>query len=116
MLFLANIAGYVALNWQKLLKIAGICVILIIIFAVLLQVRGCLNKPPKLDEKQIQKAQAAIEQRNDEKLKQILAESDTAADNIDSTILQAEQNTRNAVRNYDGWTAEQLAAEIERRK
>ena len=78
--------------------------------------RWCGNRKAKLNEQQIQKAQDAVKTRNDEKLKQILAEADTAEENIDAGIKQAEINTANAKKKYDHLSSDELAKELENRK
>ena len=104
-----NIFFFLVAKWQ--IVVSAIIVLFVVVFVY----KAC-NKPPKLDEKQIQKAEQAVKERNDEVLKEILADSDTRLDNIDSNIKQAEERTREAKKNYSDWTADELAAEIERRK
>lgn len=113
------IAGLFGLDITKVQKAVLLAVMILVVVSVIvlgLWLRSCFHKEPKLDEKQIQKAEQAVKERNDEQLKEILAESDTRIENIDTGIKQAEENTRNAKKNYDGMTVDELAAEIERRK
>lgn len=112
MLIFANIAGWAIAHWKWLLyAAAGIVLFIVIVIAF----KSCGSKP-KLNEKEIQRAEQAVKERNDKVLKEILAESDTRVDAIDSNIKQVEQNTRDAVKSYEGYTVDELAAEIERRK
>ena len=107
----AIIATFLKRNWHF-----AVPVLLIVIVLVWVGIGRACKTTPKLDEKQIQRAEAAKKQQNDAALKEILAESDTRIDNIDAGLKQAEENTRKAVKNYDGMTFDELAAEIERRK
>jgi len=104
----------------KIQKWMSIGVALAVITAVLIVsvviFKACGKRKAALTAKQTVEAQIAVEQRNDEKLRTILAEADTADDNIDAGIKQAELNTANAKKNYDGLTTDELATEIERRK
>ncbi len=76
--------------------------------------RAC-NRPPKLNEKEIQKAQTAIAKQDREEMVKILAESEVRETAIDTTLQQAERATEDAKRNYNRLTNEELAAELERR-
>jgi hypothetical protein len=76
--------------------------------------RAC-NKPPRLNEKQIQKAQDAIAKQEREEMLEVLAESDTAEDAIDSNIKQIELDREAAKQNYTGLSNDELATELERR-
>jgi len=93
----------------------GIALILVIV-ASMFTYSWCGKRKARLNEEQIQKAQQAIESRNDEKLKQILAEADTADDNIDAGLKQAEENVKNAKKKYDHLSSDELAKELESRK
>ena len=115
MLFLANIAGFLVAKWRVLAAILGGILLVIVLYAAGVRVYRWFNPPPKLDEKQIQKAQDAIAKGETEKMKEILAESDTAEDAIDSSILEVEHKKNEAKKNYDGVTNEDLAAELNRR-
>lgn len=114
--FITSLFGWDISKVQRWVSVAFLIVMIAVVLVPVMLVYKACNKPPKLDEKQIQKAEQAIKNRNDIELKQILAESDTQSRNIDAGIKQAEENTRQAVKNYDGMTTDELAAEIERRK
>jgi hypothetical protein len=107
--FIKRVFWFVTDNWKVVLPAVLVLVAVVFVF------RAC-NKPPKLDEKQIQKAEQAVKERNDKALKEILADSDTRIDNIDANIKLAEERTRQAERSYEGMSVDQLAEEIERRK
>jgi hypothetical protein len=114
MYVIANIWGYIVANWRRIAIYVALVVVLVLMG---LTVERCTRpKPPKLDEKQIREAQIAVEQHNNQKLKEILAESDTKVEEVDSNIKAIEEKRRQAARSYDGWTNDELAAELERRK
>lgn len=98
-------------------KLTTIGILLLLILVIFGGYKACkwLNPPPKLDEKQIQKAQTAIAKQDREEMIKVLAESDTAEDNIDETIKVAENRTEQAKQNYTSKSNEDLAKELERR-
>lgn len=92
-------------------------ILFIVIIGLVVSMYSCLKPQPTLNEPEIQAAQIAIEQHNDEKLKEILGKSDARVQAAEGNINAAEANTA-AVQNshnYDGWTHDQLAAEMEKR-
>jgi uncharacterized protein HemX len=111
--FLKRIGFFVIDNWRVVL--IGVALLTVIIAAGLTY-RWCGNRKAKLNEQQIQKAEEAIKTRNDEKLKQILAEADTADENIDAGLKTAEENVRNAKKKYDHLSSDELAKELEARR
>lgn len=116
MLIMANILGWIYAHWKWAVGVIVGIVLLVVLFSVSMRVYRWFNPLPKLDEVQIQKGEQAIQQKNDERLKDVLAESDTAVENADTTIKQAEQNTEDARKTYDSWTTDELLKEFERRK
>jgi uncharacterized protein HemX len=106
-------------------KVIFIVVGLIFVIALAAGMYSCLKPQPKLNEKEIQAAQQAIADHNDAKLKEILAQSDARVQQADANVNAAHVNTAAAeanreavesnVHNYDGWTHDQLAAEMEKR-
>lgn len=114
-LWIKNIAGWVVLHWRLVLTIIGAITLII---CVALISRSCKSQP-KLDEKEIQGSIKAIEQKNDQKLKEILANSDVRIEQIDANLANAKAATVNAMhdarKKYENMTTEELAAEIERR-
>ena len=116
MLIMANILGWIYAHWKWAVGVIVGIILLVVLFSVSMRIYRWFNPLPKLDEVQIQKGEQAIEDRNDAKLKDILAESDTAVENADTTIKQAEQNTEDARKTYDSWTTDELLKEFERRK
>lgn len=116
MLIMANILGWIYAHWKWAVGVIVGIILLVVLFSVSMRIYRWFNPLPKLDEVQIQKGEQAIKDRNDAKLKDILAESDTAVENADTTIKQAEQNTEDARKTYDSWTTDELLKEFERRK
>ena len=116
MLIMANILGWIYAHWKWAVGVIVGIILLVVLFSVSMRIYRWFNPLPKLDEVQIQKGEQAIQQKNDERLKDVLAESDTAVENADTTIKQAEQNTEDARKTYDSWTTDELLKEFERRK
>lgn len=114
--FIARIFGFDITKAQRIviIAIAVLCLIIVLLFIV--QIKGCFTKEPKLDEAEIQKAQQAIEQKNNKQLRQILEQSDARVAEIEKSVNQAEANTKKAVNNYDNMNTSELSAEIEKRK
>lgn len=115
MLILANIAGFIVTKWRLLAAILGVIVLAIVLFWVGRRIVDILYPPPKLDEKQIQKAQTAIATEDRKQMIEVLAESDTAEHNIDSNIKLAEQATEDAKKSYADKSNQELADELNRR-
>ena len=110
-LILANIIGWIAAHW-RLVAGAVAVVFLVIVFGLIF--RSC-NKPPKLDQKEIQKAQQAIQEQDRKVMVEILTNSTVREQAIDSNIKQAEEATEAAKRDYSKLSNDELAAELERR-
>lgn len=109
--FLKRIGFFFLDNWRFCLVIAGIFAL---IFGTALLWKRC-NPPPKLDEKDIRKAEKAIAQDDREEMIKVLAESDAKEDAIDSNIKAIENKREEAKQNYTGKSNDELAAELERR-
>lgn len=117
MLFLANIAGWIVSH----LRLIGVVVACIAVLCLGLWAKSCWSAHKvKLSEKAIQEAKVAIEQHNDEKLKEVLAKADTEQAVIDGTVANSEADTKKAQaeakKKYDAMTNDELAAELEARK
>ena len=106
--FLKRVFWFCIDNWKVVLPAV------VLLIGVIWLYRAC-NRPPKLDEKAIQKAQQAIAENDRKKMLEVLAESDTAEDAIDSNIKQIELDREAAKKNYTGLSNDELAAELERR-
>lgn len=106
--FLKRVFWFVIDNWKVVLP-----VVLVLVASIWLY-RAC-SRPPKLDEKAIQKAQQAIAEQDRKAMVEILAESDTKEAEIDSNLKQIELDREAAKKNYTGLSNEQLGAELERR-
>lgn len=114
--FIARIFGIDITKAQRIVIIAGGIGALVLVIFFIVQIKSCLTKEPQLDEAEIQKAQQAIEQKNNKQLRQILEQSDNRVAEIEQSVNQAEANTKKAVKNYDNMNTSQLAEEIEKRK
>lgn len=76
--------------------------------------RSC-NKPPKLDQKEIIKAQQAIAKEDRKEMIEILTNSTVREQGIDNSVKMAEEATEAAKRNYSQLSNDELAAELEKR-
>lgn len=105
---------------QKWTLIVAVVLGLILVVGLGLWLKSCFSKPAKLNEAEIQKGQQAIEQHNDEKLKEVLAAADAREQGIDANVARSDANVKVAVeeakKKYDGMTNDELAAELEKRK
>jgi low affinity Fe/Cu permease len=105
-------------DFAKATRIARFVVV--VLFAIVLLVgglwlRSCFKKTPKIDEKAVNKAQNAIAKQDREQMVEVLAESDTKEDEVDSNIKGIEHAREEAKKNYSGKSNEELAAELEKR-
>lgn len=107
----ANIAGWIAAHLRIIGIIAAVAGAVIVAGLVF---RSC-RSTPKLNEKEIQRAQDAIAKQDRERMIQVLAESDTKEAEIDSSLKQIEIDREAAKQNYTGLSNEQLAEELNRR-
>lgn len=111
--FLKLVCWFCKDNWKVVLPVIAILVLG-------LWVRSCWSShKAKLDEREIQEAKQAIQQNNDEKLKEVFAKADAKQAVIDGTVANAEANTKQAEaeakKKYDAMTLDELAAELEAR-
>ncbi len=118
-----HIAAIFGLDISVVQKRVLLAVFLLVFIAILfsaLWLRSCLKKSPKLDEQEIQQAQQAVEDRNHERLAEILTNSDVKEKIITGEVANAASNTAaakvEAKKKYDAMTPEQLAAELEARR
>jgi uncharacterized membrane protein YgaE (UPF0421/DUF939 family) len=113
--FIANAFG---LDISKVQRVLFFVIGIILAFLVLLlviQVRSCMNRPPKLDQKEIIEAQQAIAKEDRKQMIEILAESDVREQGIDNSIKLAEEATEKAKQNYSQFSNVELATELDRR-
>ena len=98
-----------------LIGLVGLIVLLVIVFGY----RAC-KREPKLNQREIIDAQDAIETRNVEKQKEVLAESDVreqkAVDEINKGDAETKAAIEDAKKKYDDMTPDELAAELEKRR
>lgn len=109
--FLKRVVWFVKDNWKIVLPIFAVLVLVIFIN------RAC-SKPAKFDEKAIADAQDAIKEKNDEKLKEVLANADVKEKVIAGEVANAAANTeaikQEAKKKYDSMSAQELQAEFNR--
>lgn len=116
MLTLANIAGWFIAH--KKLVIYGVLAVLLLIFVFWL--KACFHKEPKIDEAEILKAQEAVKEKNDARLKDILANADVKEKVIAGEVANSAANTEaakvEAKKKYADMNTQQLAEELEKMK
>lgn len=110
-LFFANVIGWIAAHWRL---VAGAVAAVILVIGIAFVFRAC-NKPPTLDQKEIQKAQEAIAKEDRKQMIEILTNSKVQEQGIDNSIKQAEEATEKAKREYSQLSNDELAAELEKR-
>jgi hypothetical protein len=117
MLILANAWGWIVANPLK--AALYLFAFLGVVFVISWFACGRGGKV-KLDERQLQEAARAIEQKNDAKLKEILIEAEVKEAEIDQTVANAQAETwavqQNAREKYANMNTSELAAELEKRK
>jgi hypothetical protein len=100
-------------NWK--IVVPAIVLLVLVVFLY----RFC-NKPARLNEAEIEKGQQAIEQHNNEHLKEVLAAADAREQGIDANVAKSDANVKQAVeeakKKYDDMNTDELAAELEKRK
>ena len=117
--FITKLTGWDVSKVQRYVfwSLAGVIVILCV--AVGLWVKSCASKPPKLDQKEIQRAQTAIAEQDRKEMIQVLAESDAKEKAADATAVEANTVTVNAIAEskakWSNASNEEMAAELERR-
>lgn len=111
--FLKRAFYFVIDHWKIVLPAIGLLILVVFLY------RAC-QKPPHLNEAEIQKAEIAVKEHNDKVLKDILVESDVREKQIDANVANAEKTTQDAIleskQRYQDLSSDELAAEIERRK
>jgi len=110
--FLKRVAFFVLDNWKVVLPIVALLIALVFF------VRWW-SRPPKLDEKAIQKAQQAIAENDRKAMVEVLVASDIAEKQIDDNLANAEMEKfkafHEARKNAEALTNDELAAELNRR-
>jgi hypothetical protein len=107
--FLKRVFYFVKDNWLIVVVSAAVLILTVFVY------RAC-NKPAKLNEEEIQQGEKAVEEKNDKKLREVLANYDVRQQGIDSNIKAAEEATEKAKRSYANMNTQELADELERRK
>lgn len=115
MLIAANIVGFIIAKWRWFAIFAGV----VLLFVVIGFIFKAFNRPPKLDQKQIQRAQTAIATADREEMTKVLVESDVREKQIDTNVAYANNATVDAIneskKTWANASNDELAAELERR-
>lgn len=110
--FLKRMVWFVKDHWRIVLPVITILIALVF-FA------RWWTRPPKLDEKAIQKAQQAIAENDRRAMVEVLAASDVQEKQIDGNLANAETEKLKAIhearKNAEALTNDELAAELNRR-
>lgn len=114
---LKRIWDWVTGNWRIVLIAAAIAVTA---YLVVPPIYSWLNPPPKLNENQIQRGEAAKKAGNDAELRQILVESDAAEAAAVERNVNSKADTVNAIyesrKKWESATREEIQAEFDRRR
>jgi hypothetical protein len=102
------------------LRLVGIIAALVVVLALGLWAKSCWSAhKAKLTETQIQEAKKAIQEHNDEKLKEVFAQADAKQAVIDGAVANSEAQTKQAEaeskKKYDAMSAQELQDEARRR-
>jgi len=112
-IFLLKRVGFFVFDHWKLVLAA-----IVLLIAGVWLYRAC-NRPPKLDEKAIQRAQQAIAEQDRKAMIEVLTESDVTEKQINANLANAENEKLKALaearKRANEMTNEELAAELERR-
>lgn len=104
-------------NWQVVLIVLAVAVTA---YFIIPPIYSWLNPPPKLNENQIQRGEAAKKAGNDAELRQILVESDAAEAAAVERNVNSKSDTVNAIyesrKKWESATREEIQAEFDRRR
>lgn len=105
---------FVVDNWRAVVLTLAIIAAVVVVYLVF------RPAPAKINEREIQDAIKALEEKNDAKVKEILVNADIRERQIDANLANAKGETVNAYvdarKKYANMNTADLAAEIERRK
>lgn len=114
-LILANAFGFVIEKWRWFVIFGA----LLLVFVLIGFIFKAFHHGPKLDQKQIQRAQTAIAKDDRDEMTRVLVESDVAEKKIDGNLAYSSTNTQNAIadskKQWADRSNDELAAELERR-
>lgn len=94
---IASLFGLDITKVQKAVILAVMILVVIAVIALGLFLRSCFHKEPKLDEKQIQKAQQAIAANDRQAMVEVLIAAEVAEKKIDANVVDASTQTVNAI-------------------
>lgn len=116
-LWILNIFGYLLSNWRK---VAIVVVAAILLIFLILGVRSCFKRTPKLNEAEILQAQKAIAENDRRAMEKVLIESDARDAEITATAANATTEKVNAIaeskKRWANATEDEMAKELEARK
>lgn len=105
-------------QWGWQLKIVSVGVLLLIVILGVVFYKAC-NRPPKLNQAEIQKAQQAIAVADRKEMIEVLATSEAREKVADETIINANAATVNAIyeskKKWSEASTNEMTAELERR-
>lgn len=113
--FIANLFGLDISKVQRYVFWAVIILGLLAVLILVIGIKSCFTRSPKLNQEQITKAQQAIAKEDRKEMIEVLTESKVQEQGIDNSIKAAEEATDKAKRDYSKLSNEELAAELERR-
>jgi hypothetical protein len=117
LLLLTRLGQAIIDNWRVVAIVGGFILLCILTIATF---KACSKPKAKLNEVEIQKAEQAIAERNEAKLKEILVASDVREKAIDANLANAQTEYVNALHEsrekYKNMNTDELAAELEERK
>lgn len=115
-LIFANIIGYLYANKRT---VAILAAILVIGLASILFIKWLSKPTVKLNEAEILKGQIAIEQHDEEALREVLVTSDVREKVRETSVMNAEANTVNAIhesrKTWENANISEMQAEFDRR-
>jgi hypothetical protein len=105
-------------QWGWQLKAISIAILLGIVLLSVVFYKAC-NRPPKLNQVEIQKAQKAIAEQDRKEMIEVLAQSEAREKIADETAINANAEKLNAIHeSKEKWataSTDEMAAELERR-
>lgn len=113
--FIANLFGLDISKVQRYVFWAVVILGLLAVLILVIGIKSCFTRSPKLNQEQITKAQQAIAKEDRKEMIEVLTESKVQEQGIDNSIKAAEEATDKAKRDYSKLSNEELAAELERR-
>ena len=113
-LFIVNTLGYLQAHWRT---VAILAAILLIALASILLTRSCGQRAVKLDEKELQQVNEAIETKERKKMEEVFVAVEVKQQEIDANVSGSKAQTVNAIadakKKVEAMTDEELANYLE---